>query len=255
MILKKLVCATVISASAIASLAGSAHALVAPSSPVNLIVNGSFEDTTLAGTNQAQLTGDNKTWKTYDRINGWSATPNGKIEVQRGGVAGSPYQGSNLVELDSHGYTANNFSQQNPLGIYQDVATVAGKTYTLSFAYSARPDTKAVDNVFDVLVRDAANLGNNIFRDTVSAGDGAKTTVWSIFTKTFTATSQLSRVQFNYTGPLNTLGAYIDDVKLVSVSKVDVPEPSAIAGIVVVGLGLVTFKKRNALKKSLSMGN
>jgi hypothetical protein len=243
MFIKKLACIAAVSASAIAPLAyaGSAHAIATPVSSANLLINGSFEDTTLTGTNQAQLTSN---WETYAKINGWSATPNARIEVQRG-IAGSPYAGSNLVELDSHDYSKP-LSSQDPLGLYQDVATVVGQTYTLSFAHSARPNTTAENNIFDVLVGDATNVGN-IFQSTISDGAGKGETVWSIFTKTFTATSQLSRVQFNYKGTRNTTGSYIDDVKLVTV-----PEPSAMAGIVVVGLGLVNFKKRNAYKKSLA---
>ncbi|WP_242053374.1 PEP-CTERM sorting domain-containing protein [Nostoc parmelioides] len=260
MILKKLVCATAISVSAIAPFAntGSAHAIATPVSSMNLIVNGGFEDTTLTGTNQAQLTG-NSTWNIYDRINGWSATPNGKIEVQRGGIAGSPHKDisdpnnaydRNLVELDSHGYDKTKFSAENPLGIYQDVATVVGQTYTLSFDYSARPNTSAANNIFDVLVGDVANVGN-VLRERISIGAGGQTTAWTTFTRTFIATSQLSRVQFNYTPNdlntgLDTYGSYIDDVKLVTANVAEVPEPGAMAGIVIAGLGLVTFKKRSA---------
>ncbi|MHC5600038.1 MAG: DUF642 domain-containing protein [Nostoc sp.] len=217
----------------------------ASASPVNLLVNGSFEDTTLSGTSQAQLTSD---WQTYSSINGWTATPNGQIEVQRG-IAGTPYAGFNLAELDSHNYDPSKFSAQNPLGFYQNVTTVAGQNYTLSFAYSPRPNTAAVENVFDILVGDVKN-SSNIFKQTISDGAGGANTAWSIFTTTFKATSDLSRVQFNYNGPLNTYGAYIDDVKLVTASAA-VPEPSAITGIVLAGLGLVTLKKRNASKKSL----
>ncbi|MEH2008833.1 DUF642 domain-containing protein [Nostoc sp.] len=201
----------------------------------NLLVNGSFEDTTLS----------NNSWATYSTINGWTATPNGQIEVQRS-VAGTPYDGLNLVELDSHNYDASKFNAQNPLGLYQDVATVAGQNYTLSFAYSPRPNTAAVENVFNILVGDASNSGS-ILTQSISDGAGGSNTVWSIFTTTFKATSALSRVQFNYTGPLDTYGAYIDDVKLVTA----VPEPTAITGIVLAGLGLVTLKKRNTSKKSL----
>lgn len=207
----------------------------ASASPTNLLVNGSFEDTILS----------NNTWNTYSSINGWTATPNGQIEVQRN-VAGSPYDGFNLVELDSHNYDPSKFNAQNPLGLYQDVTTVAGQDYTLSFAHSARPNTAAGENIFNILVGDVGNVGN-ILTQNISDGAGGSNTAWSIFTTTFKATSSLSRVQFNYGGPLNTYGSYIDDVKLATA----VPEPTAITGIVLAGLGLVTLKKRNASKKSV----
>lgn len=238
---------TILSAVGISQAPASAVPISTPVSSVNLLTNGSFEDTTLAGTSQAQLTSG---WGTYSQINGWSATPNGKIEVQRG-VAGTPYAGSNLIELDSDNYDKTKFSANNPLGLYQDVATVAGKAYTLSFAYSARPGIAAVENVFDVLVGDTSNVGN-IFKTTISDGAGGANTAWSIFTTTFTANNALSRIQFNYKGSLDTFGAYIDDVKLVNASAASVPEPSAMAGMFVVGLGLVSLKKRKAFKKSLA---
>jgi hypothetical protein len=212
-----------------------APASATPVSPVNLLVNGSFEDTILAP----------NSWGTYSQINGWSATPNGQIEVQSG-AAGTPYAGSNLVELDSDNYNPSNFSATNPLGLYQDVATVAGQAYTLSFAYSARPGTAANENVFSALVGDSTNTGN-ILNQVIYDGAGGANTAWSIFTTTFTANSALSRIQFNYGGPLDTVGAYIDDVKLVK----SVPEPDAIVGIALVGLGLVTLKKRNTFKKDI----
>ncbi|BDI19433.1 hypothetical protein ANSO36C_52350 [Nostoc cf. commune SO-36] len=237
---------TILSAVGISQAPASAVLASTPVTSVNLLVNGSFEDTTLAGTSQAQLTSG---WATYSQINGWSATPNGKIEVQRG-VAGTPYAGSNLIELDSHNYDKSKFSANNPLGLYQDVATVAGQSYTLSFAYSARPNIAAAENIFDILVGDIGNVGN-IFKTTISDGAGGANTAWSIFTTTFTANNALSRIQFNYKGNLDTYGAYIDDVKLVT-SATAVPEPSTMAGMVVVGLGLVSLKKRNTSKKLLA---
>jgi hypothetical protein len=238
---------TILSAVGISQAPAFAVPASTPVSSVNLLVNGSFEDTTLVGTSQNQLTSG---WGTYSQINGWSATPNGKIEVQRG-VAGTPYAGFNLVELDSDNYDKTKFSANNPLGLYQDVATVAGKSYTLSFAYSPRPGIAAVENVFDVLVGDNTNVGN-ILKTTISDGAGGANTVWSMFSTTFTANNALSRIQFNYKGSLDTFGAYIDDVKLVNTSPADVPEPNAMAGIAVVGLGLVFVKKRNTSKKSLA---
>jgi hypothetical protein len=94
------------------------------------IINGSFEDNVLA----------NGTWKIFNStvndathsttlVNGWSSSPgNQGIEI-RNNVAGQAYHGNNFVELDTD---ANSLA-------YQNIATVAGQLYEVSFAYSTRP--------------------------------------------------------------------------------------------------------------------
>ena len=191
----------------------------AASAADNLIINGSFESGT---------TIKDGGWGTYDSITGWKATPGGKIEVQREAV-GKAYDGKNLVELDSHNYDKG----IETLGIFQDLATTIGKTYSFSFAYSARPNVQARDNIFQV-------LAGNVFSKTIEAGKGGKQTDWTIFSTQFVADSATTRIQFNDKGIRNTmLGAYIDDVKAQAV-----PEPTVMLGLSVAGLSLLARKKK-----------
>jgi len=195
-----------------------------PASAFNIVTNGGFEATQPGDLNRGS-------WGIYDAIQGWKATPGGKIEVQRN-AAGKAYEGSNLVELDSHDYDV----KAPVLGLFQDLVTTPGQLYTLSFAYSARPNTAANDNGFSVLFGDK-------FKQTIQDGAGGRQTNWNIFTVDVLATSALTRLQFNYEGPRNTLGAYIDDVK---VNTAATPEPTTMAGIALAGLGLAARKKLQA---------
>ena len=52
-------------------------------------------------------------------------------------MAGTPFEGRQFTELDSTCST----------GIHQDLATVKGERYRLSFEFSARPGTGPADNI------------------------------------------------------------------------------------------------------------
>jgi hypothetical protein len=193
---------------------------------LNLVTNGSFENT--GSLNRGR-------WGTFNSIEGWQATTGGKIEVQRDGVAGKAYDGRNLVELDSDDYSRNPKTAPSVLGIFQDIKTKVGKAYNLSFMYSARPNTGAGQNTFSVLFGDS-------FKRALDGGVGGRQTNWMNYTQTVVAKSASTRLQFNYEGPRDTYGAYIDDVKLTAAQSV--PEPTTLAGIAVAGISLVASKKR-----------
>ena len=178
-----------------AGVAGTA--LAAP----NLIVNGSFEEPNVPTGGLAIL----------PSIPGWShqarpGTTSTGIEVQDH-VAGAPAAGAGdqFVELDSDG----------PSRVFQSVTTSAGSTYRLSFLYSARPNTAAVDNDFQVTAGPA----------TMHIGPlaSAPQTQWHTATLDFVATAASSTIAFLDLGPeqpAGGVGAYID---LVSVELINSP--------------------------------
>ncbi len=94
----------------------------------NLVVNGSFEQPVL-DVSAAHL----------NSIPGWQLA-SGLFEIQRG-AAGAPKDGAQLLELDAGTV---------PSSVYQDVPTVLGTVYRLTFAFSPRPGTPAADNVLHV---------------------------------------------------------------------------------------------------------
>ena len=160
----------------------------------NIVVNGSFEDPALP----------NGSWSLFTTIPGWSLASGPYIEVQNH-VTGDPYDGNQFVELDSTAESA----------IFQDLSTVAGVQYYLSFAFSARPGVPV--NIMGV-----SWDGSPV--TTVSAdGSALSNTSWTVYSFTVAATQSTTRLQFSGLGPSDGLGEYLD-----AVSVQQTPEPSSI---------------------------
>src|ERR1035438_8580167 len=160
----------------------------------NIVVNGSFEDPALP----------NGSWSLFTSIPGWGLASGPYIEVQNH-VAGDPYDGNQFVELDSTAESA----------IFQDLPTIAGAEYYLSFAFSARPGVPV--NIMGV-------SWNGLPVTTLSAdGSALADTNWNVYSFTVAATSSSTRLQFSGLGPSDSLGEYLDAV-LVQTT----PEPSSI---------------------------
>jgi hypothetical protein len=160
----------------------------------NIVVNGSFELPALS----------NPSWSLFDSIPGWSLASGPYIEVQNH-VAGNPYDGNQFVELDSTAESA----------IFQDLPTLTGVQYYLSFAFSPRPG---------VPVNSMGVSWNGSSVTTVSAtGTGLLDTSWTVYNFTLTASSTTTRLQFSGLGPSDSLGEYVD-----AVSVEQTPEPSSI---------------------------
>lgn len=191
-----------------------ALALLAPAGAAraDMIVNGGFEAPVIA----------NPSFSTFQAIPGWTTAFGPGIEVQNH-VAGSPFAGNQFVELDS---SANS-------GMYQDLATVAGQAYRLSFAYSPRPGVAANSTGIDVL------WGGSTVSSLALNGVGLSDTAWQVYTLDLTATSSLTRLQFNATGLSDSLGGYIDNVSVNAV-----PEPSSLALCGLFGLGGLIVRAR-----------
>ncbi|MBA2753300.1 MAG: hypothetical protein H0U40_02400 [Chloroflexia bacterium] len=155
----------------------------------DLVANGGFEDPVVNTGSFAVL----------NAILGWTLAYGPGIEVQNR-VAGTPNGGNQHVELDSRGSSA----------MYQDIATVPGVSYTVSFWVSPRPNVSAADNVL------SASWDGGVL-ETISSGLGGSETVWVQYAYSVTATSSLTRLQFADVGVSNSLGSYLDDVSVVEV--------------------------------------
>lgn len=150
----------------------------------NLIVNGSFESTTLDPTGIANgvtlstLSSTSPKWDVYNADNdadgtndggatleGWTLASGNGIEVQAlGAGANAAQDGENRIELDSdanfHGYTGNDGSNSSMIqtisGLFVD------SIYELTFWYKARTNLKD-DNGINVLWGETAGSQDVVF--------------------------------------------------------------------------------------------
>src|SRR5207244_7218770 len=111
----------------------------------------------------------------FPSIPGWQLAFGCSIEVQAG-VAGTPQDGRQFVELDS----------TCPSGIFQDLPTTPGQLYELRFFFSPRPiSVGAPGGVLDnhVIVK----WSGAIIADLTASGVGLPDTVWTQFAYPVTA--------------------------------------------------------------------
>ena len=101
----------------------------------NLLVNGSFEASSLAANR----------WGGFSSIPGWTAISGGTIELWNNLNNVKATNGSNFGELDYQGARD---------GLYQTVKTTAGQSYDLSFDARSRADSGIRTNTIEVLWND-----------------------------------------------------------------------------------------------------
>ncbi|NKC20848.1 DUF642 domain-containing protein [Pseudoalteromonas sp. S4498] len=171
----------------------------------NLVSNGSFENNSL-------ITG---TWALLDEIEGWS-TEGAKLEIQKTTINFIDSQsGDSHIELDSTG----NYS------IYQDIPTVIGKRYKVSFYYSAR-----------IVGDNSTNRARAWFGDTTLATMNATTRGWTKYEYTVEATSSSTQLRFQGLGTSDSLGALLDNVVVTEEEEVTPPEPPVTCKVGVYGI-------------------
>jgi hypothetical protein len=164
---------------------------VAGASTTELVTNGGFELPPIATGSFAVL---------HSPIAGWTedAPKTCGIEIQNH-VAGSPFEGRQFTELDSNCAT----------GIHQDLATIRGRRYVLSFEFSPRPGRGPADNILQT-------WWNGRLIDTEQAdGTGLRDTAWRRFSFTVRATGSTTRIAFTDAGVSDSYGTYLDAVSVV----------------------------------------
>ncbi len=197
-----------VSAPLIALFAG---VLLAASAQANLIVNGGFEDNSVAPGSWAYFSSAN--------VNGWNGS-NIEIWDSMNGVVAP--EGTQHAELNAHPYTGGIFS------IYQSFATVVGQTYDVSFFYSAR---ESANEAFSFSVGTLAALLND---HTVG--------VWNQFTGSFVANSAFTTITFS-TLDNSTVGNFLDGVVVTARASVD--EASSLVLLVMGLMSLVLVRRSN----------
>ena len=176
-------------------------------SEINLIQNGGFESPSIPEHSWSVIT-DTSVLKWLYAWVGEPTTGTEGIEIQRN-ITGPASEGSQFAELDG----------DHPTTIWQDIPTIIGNTYNLSFDYSPRAGKNGNDEAIDSTI----NLEvNNFIVDTLSGNSSEPE--WGTHTKSFVATSTTTKVEFTDAGTDDSYGGYLDNVTLYCQPKA--PEPT-----------------------------
>jgi uncharacterized repeat protein (TIGR01451 family) len=198
---------------------------------VELLKNGDFEKPVVTNpaswdvfTNSTPDLGWTIEWfggsSTYNEQN----RPDPKLELQNGVMGWLAQGGNQYAELDTDwgGPSSGLSGEPASVKIYQDIPTVPGKKYDVSFAFSPRPNSGSSENMLDVLW--GATTVDSLTED----GTSNANTVWKTHTYTITATEPVTRLAFIDKGTPNSVGTFLD-----SVSVQCAKECKAIEGVVV----------------------
>lgn len=167
--------------------AGATRASATPPRLPNLLMNGGFEHPRVpAGSSHP-----------FASIPGWHLAFGPDIELQNH-VAGAPAVGDQLAELDSDASS----------GIFQRVRTNADRLYRLQFFASPRPGTSRAENVLVV------KWHRHVLARIVLDGRGLTHTEWHAYAFKVRATGRRTRLEFDDAGVSNSVGTYLDGVKV-----------------------------------------
>jgi|GEM_PF-552831 len=140
------------------------------------------------------------------------------------GVLGAAADGDQYVELDSDWGGPSDAGTGEPasVSIYRTFATVPGASYTLKYSFAARPDTSAAENNLELKVEGVA------LNTTGPTAGAAGPIIWVEKTVNFVATDASTELRFTDLGTANSIGTFLDNVRLFQIScPDDVPDPEA----------------------------
>jgi len=211
----------------------------------NLILNGGFEETDdregeVNGIRLDQLntTSTSPGWDVYASLpdgsggDSWTSpinNDNAGIEVQSDGTVVPAFEGVHYVELDSD--RGQNDSNTNSM-MSQEVGLTAGD-YELSFWYRPRTNNDDSDNRIDLDVFNGTSVMLTVDFVTSQFDEWRQ-----LSTRFFAPMDELYTVKFSALRLENTLGGFIDDVRLNQV-----PEPATL-GFLGAGLAGLAFAAR-----------
>jgi choice-of-anchor C domain-containing protein len=191
----------------------------AAADPVNIVTNGSFEATTAPTSSfSTVLAGDSTS------IQGWTVvTPSmygpggGSVDLTAGAYNGwGTEDGNYLIDLAG--------TSSEPGGIYQDVATIPGVEYSLSYWTAVNGDQAPNQpHTMNVVV-------GGVPVDTVQALSAGAPLQWVQKTTTITATSSTTRVEFDDATSGDTIqGPALDNVSMTAIADVITPAAATVS--------------------------
>lgn len=161
--------------------------VVPPTTSGNLLTNGGFEAPALG----------NGAWNVFPTIPGWRTVSGPGIEVQAG-AAGTPAEGRQLVELDSHA----------PTSIAQDVTTSPRQRYEVRLSFAARAGTNRATN------RLAIVWDGQVIARIDADGTGTDQPRWVTVSYFVTARGRQATLELRDEGAADSVGTYIDNVSV-----------------------------------------
>ena len=192
---------------------------------VNLVKNGSFENPVV-----------NDSWDIFSSIADWSIAWVGgadsfgsstrpaqpMLEIQKNVSGWLPSEGLQYAELDTDwdGPSGSLYGEPSSVSIWQNLETVSGVTYKLSFDFSARPETVESNNVLEVKWNSVVVSGTPL---SVS-GESNSNTDWNNHTFEIVADSENTELRFTDLGNQDSLGTFIDNI-VVNCVPVETPDP------------------------------
>jgi len=186
---------------------------------IELIVNGGFEYPVVEHNSQWNIFPDGTTdlgWNVEWIVDDYPDLPDvANIELHRGVSGWLAYEGEQYTELDSDfdGPDGSINNEPASVRIYQDIPTVPGRSYRLSFAFSPRPGTDASQNILNVSWNDETV-------DILTAdGTGNTNTEWTFHEYIVTANSETTQVAFSDDGIPNSMGTFLDAVSVKAICE------------------------------------
>jgi len=191
----------------------SAIFLTASGASANLVTNGDFETPVVTHSANWDIfpsgyagLGWTVEWLPGANEYGGDTRPTiANLELHRN-VLGPANTGNQYTELDSDWYGPNDNTSNEPASvkIYQDITTIPGATYELSYAWRLRPNVQSSMEVY----------WNGALINSYS-GTGGGSTVWNPVTPfEVTADSSVTRLEFLENGNSDSLGMFLDSVVL-----------------------------------------
>lgn len=190
-------------------------------SSINLLNNGGFENPAVNTSANWDIfsSGTSLLEWLVDWVNGSTdetRPTTANLELHKGVNSWMSSEGNQYAELDADwdGPAGSLTGEPASVSINQNATTTVGARYNLSFDFSPRPDTDQTENILRVFVDDTQ-------KDEITAnGVGSTNTGWTSHSYDFTAANTTTNIKFGDYGTPDSLGTFIDNVKLTCIVPV-----------------------------------